>query len=36
MTGDLARITKLPHPETLDTAGFIVAVRQELEKLLEA
>ena len=36
MTGDLARITKLPPPETLDTAGFIVAVRQELEKLLEA
>ncbi len=36
MTGDLARITKLPNPQTLDTAGFIVAVRQELEKLLEA
>lgn len=36
MTGDLARITKLPHPETLDTAGFIVAIRQELEKLLAA
>ncbi|MDY3970605.1 MAG: NADP-dependent isocitrate dehydrogenase, partial [Atopobiaceae bacterium] len=34
MTGDLARITKLPNPQTLDTAGFIVAVRQELEKLL--
>lgn len=36
MTGDLARITKLPNPQTLDTAGFIVAVRQELEKLLAA
>ncbi len=36
MTGDLARITKLPNPQTLDTAGFIIAVRQELEKLLAA
>ena len=36
MTGDLARITKLPNPQTLDTAGFIVAVRQELEKLIAA
>lgn len=36
MTGDLARITKLPNPQTLDTAGFIVAIRQELEKLLAA
>ena len=36
MTGDLARITKLPNPQTLDTTGFIVAVRQELEKLLAA
>lgn len=36
MTGDLARITKFPNPQTLDTAGFIVAVRQELEKLLAA
>ncbi|MGN0071065.1 MAG: NADP-dependent isocitrate dehydrogenase [Atopobiaceae bacterium] len=36
MTGDLARITKLPNPQTLDTAGFIVAVRDELEKLLAA
>ena len=36
MTGDLARITKLPNPQTLDTAGFIVAVRQELERLLAA
>jgi isocitrate dehydrogenase len=36
MTGDLARITKLPNPQSLDTAGFIIAVRQELEKLLAA
>ncbi len=31
MTGDLARITKLPNPVTLDTKGFILAIREELE-----
>lgn len=36
MTGDLARITKLPDPVTLDTAGFILAIRQELERELAA
>ena len=30
MTGDLARITTLPHPETLGTREFILAVREEL------
>ena len=34
MTGDLARITKLPDPVTLDTKGFILAIRQELEQEL--
>ena len=31
MTGDLARITSLPAPETLGTREFIVAVRETLE-----
>ena len=31
MTGDLARITSLPEPETLGTREFIVAVRETLE-----
>ena len=30
MTGDLARITTLPHPETLGTREFILAVREAL------
>ena len=31
MTGDLARITSLPEPETLGTREFIAAVRETLE-----
>ena len=31
MTGDLARITTLPNPTTLDTTGFITAIRETLD-----
>ena len=31
MTGDLARITTLPNPTTLDTEGFILAIRDTLK-----
>ena len=31
MTGDLARITTLPDPKTVDSLGFIQAVRATLE-----
>ena len=31
MTGDLARITTLPNPTTLDTREFILAIRETLE-----
>ena len=31
MTGDLARITTLPNPTTLDTTGFIAAIRETLD-----
>ena len=31
MTGDLARITTLKNPTTLNTRGFILAIREELE-----
>ncbi len=34
MTGDLARITTLPNPKTLSTAGFIDAVAARLEREL--
>lgn len=34
MTGDLVRITTLPNPETLDSLGFIRAIRANLEKVL--
>ena len=30
MTGDLARITELPDPETLTTEGFIEAIAEQL------
>ncbi len=35
MTGDLALITTLPNVEKLDTEGFILAIRDKLEKKLE-
>lgn len=35
MTGDLARITTLPNPTTLDTEGFILAIRDTLETGVE-
>ncbi len=35
MTGDLARITTLPNPTTLDTEGFILAIRDTLETIAE-
>lgn len=35
MTGDLARITTLPNPETLTTEGFIQAVAAELAAQLK-
>ncbi|QOY60388.1 NADP-dependent isocitrate dehydrogenase [Thermophilibacter immobilis] len=31
MTGDLARITSLPSPQTLDTRAFILAIRETLD-----
>ncbi len=31
MTGDLARITSLPEPQTLDTRAFILAIRETLD-----
>ena len=34
MTGDLARITSLPDPVTVNSLGFIKAVREQLEKML--
>ena len=34
MTGDLALITTLPNVEKLDTEGFILAIRDKLEKKL--
>ncbi len=34
MTGDLALISTLPNIEKLDSKGFILAVRENLEKLL--
>ena len=30
MTGDLARITTLPRPQTLDTEEFILAIAERL------
>ena len=35
MTGDLALITTFPNVEKLDTEGFILAIRDKLEKKLE-
>ena len=34
MTGDLARITTLPDPVTLNSEDFIKAIRSTLEKNL--
>ena len=34
MTGDLAGIATLPKVQVLDTEGFILAIRDELEKSL--
>jgi len=31
MTGDLAHITTLPNPTTLDTRDFILAIRDTLD-----
>ena len=34
MTGDLAAITTMEDPKTLDTAAFIKAIRSRLETML--